>query len=490
MRRRWREREVCSGFPNLDVCADDPGTSVSALHTDLISQSSLVRAIYTVYTSISASKIASVSLSKDVSISLQIPPLTSTAYLSGPTDKAYPGLWLTTSDSVTPADEPVVDENAAPHQVLAKHFALLLLDNEATILKDIEASGGALGPALAHYIRCSRPTKSFAQISATSGIPLPTIQMLASHLVYWRRARAIPPLHQRDTYIVSPNCDLSKLGVATAAYQLAFPTLPSLPKMLSALSGTPRPYGSFIPSKDHKEAYFAILAWLLRGGWVTQLRTFSRIKVSPEIKKTVEAAVRREEVDKYLYKAGSTVTASERVTAKEEDVADDAASSSSSSLASQGSGDETPMPGQRDSDGKLLVSHSLLDRKTPLDRASLILTPHRASPMESRWLDEILARLVDRAGSEAHLGDTPNSDGAVGELGEAGIQAALPRYWPTFIKYFNGYDALEKIPVREGLKRKMVWQMLNRLGAGAGAGQASSLDLEPGEQMLVSVRHW
>ncbi|RMJ25276.1 hypothetical protein PHISP_03852 [Aspergillus sp. HF37] len=483
----WRESQH---ILHIKEMAREKGISVNALHTELISQSSLARAIYTVYSSISASKISSVSLSKDVSISLQIPPLPPTPYLAGPADKAYPGLWLTTADSVTPADEPAVDENTAPHQVLAKHFALLLLDNEATILKDIEASGGALGPALARYIRCSKPTKSFAQISATSGIPLPTIQMLASHLVYWRRARAIPPLHQRDTYIVSPNCDLSKLGVATAAYQSAFPTLPSLPKMLSALSGTPRPYGSFIPSKDHKEAYFAILAWLLRGGWVTQLRTFSRIKATPEIKKTVEAAVRREEVDKYLDKAGPTVTSSERKPAGEDDDDDDdddAASSSSSSLASQGSGDETPMPGRRDAHGELPLSHSLLDRNTPLDRSSLILMPHRASPLESRWLDEILGRVLDRLGAEAMLGGTPNSDSAAGDMGDAGSQALLKRHWPIFIKYFNGYDALEKIPVREGLKRKLVWQILSRLGS---VGGQQPVELKQDEPVLVSVRHW
>lgn len=410
--------------------------------------------------------------------------------MSGPSDKACPGLWLTTADSVTPADDPVADENSAPHQVLAKHFALLLLDNEATIRKDIEASGGALAPALGHYIRCSKPTKSFAQISATSGISLSTIQMLASHLVYWRRARAIPPLHQRDTYIVSPNCDLSKLEVATAAYQAAFPTLPSLPKMLSALSGTPRPYGSFIPSKDHKEAYFAILAWLLRGGWVTQLRTFSRIKVSPEIKKTVEMAVRREEIDKYLAEPRSTLKTSDGgktdTREKEQESVDDAASSSSSSLASQGSGEETPMPGRRDEEGELHMTHSILDKNTSLRTPSLILMPHRASPIESRWLEEILARLSERLGSDQQLGATPNSDGAAGDLEEAGLQASLTKYWPTFIKYFNGYDALEKIPVRESLKRRFVWQILNRLGAG----QQPSSEVDRGESVLVSVRHW
>ncbi|KAJ5289527.1 uncharacterized protein N7443_009780 [Penicillium atrosanguineum] len=471
----WRESQH---ILQLRRKARETKTSVHNLYSELIQQSSLARAMYTVYSSISASKIASVSLSHDVSISLQIPPLTSTPYLAGPTDKAYPGLWLTTADSATPVDDQGTGESNTPHQVLAKHFALLLLDSEASIIKDVELSGGALAPALAHYIRCSKPTKSFAQISVSSGIPLSTIQMLASHLVYWRRARAIPPIHQRDTYIVSPNCDLSKLEVATIAYQTAFPTLPSLPKMLSALSGTPRPYSNFIPSKDHKEAYFTILAWLLRGGWVTQLRTFARIKVTPEIKLAVETALRKEEVDRYLAKANSNAGIDEDSTDEE----DGASSSSSSSLASHGSGEETPMPGRNDPHLQLRTSHKLLDRSTALRLSSLILSPHRASPLESRWLDEIVARFPDKPGPGQSLEATSP------DIAPKDIQTLLQKYWPIFLKYFNGIDALEKIPVRETLKRKLVWQVLTRLGFVTGPMGAVELDAR--EQVLVSVRHW
>jgi hypothetical protein len=485
VRRKARETSMLTIHILIPMLCTDTKiseTSVHNLYSELINQSSLARAMYTVYTSISASKIASVSLSPDVSISLQIPPLTSTPHLAGPTDKAYPGLWLTTADSATPVDDPGTDENNAPHQVLAKHFALLLLDSEAAIIKDVEASGGTLAPALAHYIRCSKPTKSFAQISAASGIPLSTIQMLASHLVYWRRARAIPPIHQRDTYIVSPNCDLSKLEIATIAYQTTFPTLPSLPKMLSALSGTPRPYGSFIPSKDHKETYFSILAWLLRGGWVTQLRTFARIKVTPEIKLAVEMALRKEEVDRYLAKGSASSVADNEDTSSSDDDAD-ANSSSSSSLASHGSGDETPMPGGRlDPHARLRISHKLLDRSTALRLSSLILSPHRASPLESRWLDEIVARFPDQPGALQGL------EGASPDITPNELQGVLKKYWPVFLKYFNGYDALEKIPVRESLKRKLVWQVLMRLGFVTGPG--NSIEPDPREQVLIGVRHW
>ncbi|KAI9376795.1 nitrogen permease regulator of amino acid transport activity 3-domain-containing protein [Aspergillus egyptiacus] len=476
----WRESQQ---ILQLKEKAKEKRTPLNSLYADLISRSSLAKAICTLYTSISASKIASVTLSPDVSVSLQIPPLTSTPYLPGPTDQACPGLWLTTADSTTPADDPTANENMAPHQVLAKHFALLLLDNEATIIKDVEAAGGALALALVHYIRCSKPTKSFVQISQSSGIPLSTIQMLASHLIYWRRARAIPPLHQRDTYIVSPNCDLSKLEVATAAFRLAFPTLPSLPKMLSALSGTPRPFGSFIPSKDHKATYFSILAWLLRGGWVTQLRSFARVKVSPEVKMAVEMAVRREEVDKYLSKGRSSSFSLDKEKPEnrvEESDADDASSSSSSSLASHGSGDETPMPHRFKADVGPDMSHSLLDQSASLRTSSLILLPHKASPLESRWLDELVARFPNR--------DQAHPDTAEGDPATAAVATSLKDVWPIYLKYFNGYDALEKIPVRENLKRKLVSQILARLGVNNG--HQSSVELDPREQVLVSFRHW
>ncbi|KAJ5158967.1 Nitrogen permease regulator 3 [Penicillium coprophilum] len=443
--------------------ARETKTSTHNLYSELISQSSLARAIYTVYSSISASKIASVSLSPDVSISLQIPPLTSTPYLTGPMDKAYPGLWLTTADSASTVDDPSADEINTPHQVLAKHFALLLLDSEAAIVKDVEASGGALAPALAHYIRCSKPTKSFAQISCTGVVLAPS-----------------PPINQRDTYIVSPNCDLSKLEIATIAYQTAFPTYPSLPKMLSTLSGTPRPYSNFIPSKDHKEIYFTILAWLLRGGWVTQLRTFARIKVSPDIKMAVEMAMRKEEVERYLAK-GNSNSISVDEDSDSDDENDDANSSSSSSLDSNGSGDETPTPTRLDPHAQLRSSHKLLDQSTALRLSSFILSPHRASPLESRWLDEIFSRFSDnpivQGDENASPYITPNDN-----------QALHKKYWPIFIKYFNGHDALEKICVRENLKRKLVWQVLMRLGLGTGP--LGAMDLDPREQVLVSFRHW
>ncbi|ODH26488.1 hypothetical protein ACO22_04580 [Paracoccidioides brasiliensis] len=489
----WKEAQT---IVNIKEKARENKLSLSGLYSELLSKSSLAQAISTVYTSIANSRIASVTLTPEATMSLQVPPITSTSYLPSATETAYPGLWLTTANSLSATDDVTGMETDVPNQTLAKHFALLLLTDEATILKDIEGSVGPLGPRLAHYIRASKPTKSFAQISAQSGIPLSDIQVLASHLAYWRRARAVPPLSRRDTYIVSPNADLSKLEQATEAYEAAFPTLPSLPKMLHALSDTPKPYSRLIPSRDHKETYYDILAWLLRGGWVTQLRTFGWVRVSPEIKQAVNEALEREKENKNNDEEeheSSSINLNDKGkrhhrTNINDDENNDSHSSSSSSLDSDASGDATPIP-NKFTNPENITKHEK-QKRSPLT-SSLILRPHRASSLESHWLDEILSQFPE-ASHNTNMDSTNHSPTPTATLDECDdVDAALRKYWPIFTKYFNGTDALEKIPVREGLNRKIVWRLLNRIdrstfySGSEGSGSPSSK-----EKVLVTVRHW
>lgn len=140
------------------------------------------------------------------------------------------------------------------------------------------------------------------------------------------------------------------------------------------------------------------------------------------------------------------------------------------------------MPGRHDPHAQLRTSHKLLDRSTALRLSSLILSPHRASPLEARWLDEIVARFPDKPGpGQSLVGMSP-------DIAPKDIQTMLKKYWPVFLKYFNGSDAMEKIPVRENLKRKLVWQVLTRLGFVTGP--VGSLELDAREQVLIAVRHW
>ena len=136
----------------------------------------------------------------------------------------------------------------------------------------------------------------FYQISQGSGLSPAQVRKFAHHFIFWRRGIAIPPLHARDVYILSPNADLSLLPRASQAWARAFPLAPHLADFLAELSVAPRPYKWFCPSKNHRPTYLQMLAWLMRGGWVTQLCTFAYVVVWPEIIYEVEYELEAEEL--------------------------------------------------------------------------------------------------------------------------------------------------------------------------------------------------
>lgn len=286
----------------------------------------------------------------------------------------------------------------------------------------------------------------FSQVAQVNSISLSDIRVLAEHLIFWRRAIAIPPLHGRDTYILSPNCDNYKLPVATQAWAKTFPLAPPLSSFLATLSTVPRSYKSYIPSKDHRSTYMDMLGWILRGGWVTQLRTFAWVVVWPEILYEVQHALDEKAIK----------------TAKDK-------SESSNHISA-------PMPTQAGQSTEITAENARLERlrqkairdaeefsKRPLPVATahpshntaphlahmephIILDPHRADHVESLFLAAIGKRFEDEKVAKA---------------------------WPKFVKYLNGRDALEKIGVQEGLRRKEAWTTLLKM-----------------EEWLLSVRHW
>ncbi|KAL8715249.1 MAG: hypothetical protein Q9220_001207 [cf. Caloplaca sp. 1 TL-2023] len=343
-----------------------------------------------------------------------------------PLSPQMPGLWLTTATSL-PAD----DDISMTSTRLASQFTLLLLLDLSTILSEINDTPSPLSAPLAHYLRVSKPTKSFLQISQSSGISLPDIQFLASHLIYWRKARAIPPLHQRDTYIVSPNADMSKLLSATTRFAKMFPALPPLPKLLNLLS-TPRAYSTLIPSKDHKEAFMEILAWLFRDGWVTQLRTFMWVRVPPHIKESVGSQGDQER------SLESSIELPPRRLAVEDDekVLKSTILPSSPTLSTTSL--QTTIPFRTSASG-------------PPPSPSLILSPRQASGINSRYLSAISIYVLKAQGVEGQ------------------------KAWNKCLRYFDGKHAVETIAVQEGWKRKRVADLV--------AGWE-------GEGLLLRARHW
>jgi hypothetical protein len=265
--------------------AKETSESITATWRKIVSTSPLAKSIAIMFDAISHDKIAHIHFDATFNTSFQIPQADSTPYLPNVLEPQMPGLWLTTSNVI-------LEEDHAP---MTQHAALLLLEDAEVLIKDLGGDATGNAAAIAFYIRNIIPTKSLLKISQRHNIQAQDMEYIASHLVYWRRARLIAPLSPRDTYIVSPNADMTVLPAAIAVYAQRFPTLPTLPKVLSMLSGTPRPFRNFIPTAEHREAYMEILAWLMRGGWVTQLRTFAWVRVTPEIKAQVAAEMEREE---------------------------------------------------------------------------------------------------------------------------------------------------------------------------------------------------
>ncbi|KAF1834263.1 hypothetical protein BDW02DRAFT_569281 [Decorospora gaudefroyi] len=265
--------------------AKETNDSLTATWRTIVSTSPLAKSIAIMFDAISHDKIAHIHFDATFNTSFQIPQADSTPYLPNALEPQMPGLWLTTSNVVLEDDE----------SPMTQHAGLLLLEDAEVLIKDLGGDATGNAAAIAFYIRNIIPTKSLLKISKRHNISPHDMEYIASHLVYWRRARLIAPLSPRDTYIVSPNADMTLLPAAITAYAQRFPTLPTLPKVLSMLSGTPRPFRHFIPTAEHRETYMEILAWLMRGGWVTQLRTFAWVRVTPEIKAQVATEMEREE---------------------------------------------------------------------------------------------------------------------------------------------------------------------------------------------------
>lgn len=512
-----------------------PGASPSATWAGIEATSSLARALATVYDAVAAGQIAHVSLGHSLDLSLQIPRPTSTPHAPTPTDPQLPGLWLSTANvadttaALAGDDEDMADSDDAtadPQPTsISPHAAILLLTPTETLLKDVaNTAHRSLAGPLDYFVRHLTPTRTLLQLSSTtcSALPLASLQQLAAHLVRWRRARALaPPLHASHTYIPSPNMDAGKLRRAEATYAARFAALPSLSLMLAKLGRTPAPYATFIPSKDHKAAYMAILAWLVRGGWVTQLRTFAWVRVDREVKKAVARKMRAERrreqenltsPDEEGYNTGEDASAASHTPARRpSDQAARALSPRSTphlfakrpvSDAGSASSVRTAVPvlslnevvnnsngnGVADSHQRRTSEASTnrsLDVLRPLARLatktsnsvlvgheeteedveeeddalepSLVLSPHKADALESQWLEHIGSKLRDE------------------DLRDA---------WPMLVKYFDGKRALEEIATREGIKRKVVAGLLARL---IGHGDP---DAHADGRLLVVVRYW
>ncbi|ROW11386.1 hypothetical protein VMCG_01080 [Cytospora schulzeri] len=272
---------------------------MTVLWEEILQNSSLAASMQDLYDAISRNRIAALQLDTGegtITHSVQIPVPFHIADLP-PEDREDDnrGLWITTANSFV-GDSGAFDE---PHY-LDKNFAMLLMDDDKKIISELSADPDETTLSMTEFVRHSKPTMSFHQVAQQTNniLTLGQVRKFAQHFIFWRRAIAIPPLHARDVYILSPNADMKTLPRASEIWARQFPFAPALPTFLADLSAAPRPYKWFCPSKSFRPSYLQMLAWLMRGGWVTQLCTFAYVIVWPEILYEVEYALEAEEVTK------------------------------------------------------------------------------------------------------------------------------------------------------------------------------------------------
>ncbi|OTB03058.1 hypothetical protein M426DRAFT_322086 [Hypoxylon sp. CI-4A] len=266
---------------------------MSALWKEILENSSLAASMHDVFEAVSHNRIAALQLETAegaVTHSVQIPVPFYLTDLPPDDESGSKGLWITTANSC------VEEDSLNDPSFLDKNFTLLLMSDEKKIIAELQADPDETTAAMVEFVRLSKPTMSFHQIGQGTALSPAQVRKYAQHFIFWRRAIAIPPLHARDVYILSPNSDMSRLPRASQAWARAFPLAPPLPEFLAALSAAPRSYKLFAPSKNHRPTYLTMLAWLMRGGWVTQLCTFAYVVVWPEILYEVDYELEAEEL--------------------------------------------------------------------------------------------------------------------------------------------------------------------------------------------------
>ncbi|ABN68047.2 predicted protein [Scheffersomyces stipitis CBS 6054] len=441
------------------------------LESQLLNKSSLCKMIHDCYLSISQSKIANLSVNNKLR-SFQIPiktefhslPESSVPFIPGSHLSSTVGLLGTTGlinvGETTRYGEAMNDENEGISEAADDivYFALLLLDDAESIIRDIKTESSG---TLAKFIRMINPTESLLKLSTRSN-SLDTLQVksFAFHLIYWRRARVIQPLSTRSVYFVSPMAPITtNLYTDIREFKKSFPTLPSLPqflKLLSPQSKKPSQFATVIPSKDHRDIYFEALSWLIRFGYVTQLQTFIWLKISRKIKIKVEedlenesSSRKRSNITKKLLMGGTDNSSKDPAAESSTDNRimdqnDDKEENATKQLSNINAEDqEIENIKERLKSTSLGPLVSLED-----DDDTILLDPGRATTLERRWINKII-------------------------FDECKLSSELTNAFYKLLKYMDGKSPLELLLLKENISRTEIRKLLIAI-----------------EDHIISVRHW
>ncbi|KAF2771002.1 hypothetical protein EJ03DRAFT_52109 [Teratosphaeria nubilosa] len=309
---------------------------------------------------------------------------------------------------------------------LEPQSGLLLLQDKEILLRELQHPEAS---PLAFFVREHTPTKTLQKLATNMSVSLSDIMYLAGHLVKWRKARPITPLHPRNTYVISPDAPTELVPELVPLYTRRFAALPPLPQILKILSGRPIRYNLLIPSKDHRQAYVDVLAFLTKHGFVKQLKTYGWLKYTPTARDRRASSGAIERRKKRLSGGGiSLLSPHLRPTELVESESSDVISVSSERSAVTAVAAESPRA--------RVAAQLRSDAEIP---HSLILDPKSISAEASRALGRIRDSLED---------------------------VEFQERFTQLCSYLDGEHVLEDIAANEGLKRARVEEWLALLDRG------------------------
>ncbi|KAI8925788.1 nitrogen permease regulator of amino acid transport activity 3-domain-containing protein [Entophlyctis helioformis] len=246
-----------------------------ALQSRLLQASSLARCLARIYHTVLGQTSPHFEINDSVSLALRISDLEPEFAPS----LCVPETLSTGPDPLQMQPTSSINPEGQPYPILRPYQALLLLSDPEEILKTLPVDAS---PLLVELIQVVTPTQSFHDLQSTLSCSLAQIYRLAAHLYFWRKARIIHVISNRNVYVVSPTAHLSNMSALSAEFSQRFPQL-VLAQFLQALS-TPRPYHEIIPKRESRNYLFLeVITFLLRKSLVVQLHMYIYLIVPASI---------------------------------------------------------------------------------------------------------------------------------------------------------------------------------------------------------------
>nr|POE47618.1 nitrogen permease regulator 3 [Quercus suber] len=311
--------------------------------------------------------------------------------------------------------------DVAGETALSPHAGLLLLESKEALLRELKQLDTA---PLAYFIQEHTPTKSLQKHATNLQLPIRDILYLAQHLIAWRKARAIAPLHQRNFYVAAKGAPLDQASQRAPGLLRRFPALPSLPMILQMLSGRPIKFGLLIPSRDHRQTYMDLLAYLLRYGFVAQLKTSGWLKMPEHLRQ-----LGKNENSDVARSTSALSSALPHIRSVE----DDSASVSSERTTIPFATAVTMKNRSRQTSDE---SRAVTELNGTADDNPVILHPSEPCPIEADALEYIRSTIVD---------------------------AEFHEQFSSLLQYFDGEHTLEDIAAYKGIKRAKLEAWLETL---------------------------